>query len=98
MHATLLLTVGAAAFAGIVAMTIASRLRVPAIVLLLATGALLGRSGLGIVRPEAMGDGLKVLIELAVAVILFEGALTLRLDRIHAHRAVIRNLLTVGAA
>ena len=71
--------------------------RVPAIVLLLAAGAALGPEGLGWVRPAALGDGLFVLVDFAVAVILFEGALNLDLARLRREERVIRHLVTTGA-
>lgn len=93
-----LFTLGVAALAGMSATVLAARLRVPAIVVLLATGACLGREGLGLVRPDALGAGLPVLVECAVAVILFEGALSLRVRQFREHSRPIRNLLTIGAA
>ncbi len=98
MHADVLLTVGVAAFAGVLAMLVAARFNVPAIVLLLATGAALGKQGAGLVRPDALGGGLKILVEFAVTVILFEGALSLRANQFRANSRPIRNLLTIGAA
>lgn len=71
--------------------------RVPAIVLLLAAGAALGPEGLGWVRPTTLGDGLFVLVDFAVAVILFEGALNLDLARLRREERVIRHLVTTGA-
>jgi NhaP-type Na+/H+ or K+/H+ antiporter len=49
------------------------------------------------VVPRALGDGLHDLVGLAVAVILFEGARALDLDRIRRSQAAIRRLVTVGA-
>ncbi len=65
--------------AGIGAHWLAARLRLPAILLLLLSGLLLGPV-LGLVRPDALlGDALRPLVSLAVAIILFEGGLSLRL-------------------
>ncbi len=94
----LLLTVAWAVGLGLGAQLLAHRLRLPAIVLLLLAGVLAGPSVLGWVHPELMGEGLGVLVKLAVAIILFEGALSLRLEDL-SHAAVeVRGLITTGVA
>ena len=67
------LTIALALAAGMFAQAIAQHLRIPGIVLLLATGVLLGPDVLGIVRPANLGASLGSLVGFAVAVILFEG-------------------------
>ena len=59
---------------GVLAQTLAHALRIPGIVLLLATGLALGPEGLGWIQPSVLGHGLYALVSLSVAVILFEGA------------------------
>jgi NhaP-type Na+/H+ or K+/H+ antiporter/Trk K+ transport system NAD-binding subunit len=71
-------------------------LRLPAIVPLLAFGVLLGPSILGVVHPDALRGGLPVIVKLAVAVILFDGALNLRLADLRRAMHEVRNLVTVG--
>ena len=52
----------------------------------------------GLVRPDALfGDLLFPLVSLGVAVILFEGALTLRVREIRGQGEVVRNMVTFGA-
>ncbi len=83
---------------GMVAQWIGSRLRVPAIVFLLLAGVLLGPVG-GVLDPDATyGDLLFPVVSLAVAVILFEGSLTLGHAGLRAAGAIVTRLLTVGAA
>lgn len=97
-HETLILTtVVAAVTFGLTAQVLAHRWRIPAIVILLLSGILLGPSALGIIRPEALGAGLSILVKMAVAVVLFDGALNLRLAAIRNSAMEIRNLVTVGA-
>jgi NhaP-type Na+/H+ or K+/H+ antiporter len=91
------LVVAIAFAAGVSIQALARLSRVPAIVVLLAAGALLGPEGLGWVRPSALGDGLFVLVDFAVAIILFEGALNLDVARLRREERVIRRLITVGA-
>ena len=92
----LLLTVSWAVGLGLGAQLVAHRLRVPAIVLLLVLGVLTGPSVLGWVHPEYLGGGLGVLVKLAVAVILFEGALSLRLEDRRRAAYEVRGLITTG--
>lgn len=91
------LTIGLALIAGMMAQVLARRLRVPGIVVLLATGVLLGPELLNIVQPESLGPGLHTLIGFAVAVILFEGSMSLDLRRLRSQARVIQLLVTVGA-
>lgn len=93
----LLLTVIWAVAFGLAAQVLAHRWRLPAIVLLLIFGVAVGPSGLDLVQPNTMGSGLPVLVKLAVAIILFEGALNLRLKGLSRSAREIRNLVTVGA-
>ena len=72
------------------------RLRLPAILPLLVCGLLLG-PGFGVLDPDAIfGDLLFPIISLGVAVILFEGALTLNFKEIKDHGRMVTNLVTIG--
>jgi NhaP-type Na+/H+ or K+/H+ antiporter len=82
---------------GVLALAVAQHLRLPSIVPLLATGVALGPDGLGWIRPDTLGSGLQGLVLVAVAVILFEGALNLDLRRLRREARSIRMLVTVGA-
>jgi NhaP-type Na+/H+ or K+/H+ antiporter len=83
---------------GVGAQWLAWRLRLPAIVLLLAIGVLVGPVS-GLLNPdELLGEALFPLASLAVAIILFEGSLTLRFEEIHGLRGPIWSLVSLGAA
>jgi NhaP-type Na+/H+ or K+/H+ antiporter len=92
------LVIALALAAGVLGQLAARHAHVPSIVLLLAAGVGLGPDGLGWVDPRALGRGLYDLVGIAVAVILFEGALALDLPRIRRSQAAIRRLVTLGAA
>ena len=91
------LTVAVALAAGVLGQIVAHHLRIPGIVLLLLLGVVLGPDVLDVVRPRSIGDGLPMLVELAVAVILFEGGLSLDLRQIRRQAGAIRGLITTGA-
>lgn len=76
---------------------LAWRVRMPAIVFLLAAGIACGPV-FGFLNPEdTFGDLLFPMVSLAVAIILFEGSLTLRFSEIRGHSKMVRNLIPVGA-
>lgn len=96
-HGTaLLITIVAAVVFGLLAQLLAHRWHIPAIVLLLVFGIALGQDALGLVRPDELGGGLGILIKLAVAIILFEGALSLNLKSLRQNAVEVRNLVTIG--
>ena len=80
---------------GVAAQWLAWRLRVPAIVLLLALGFGLGM----VVGPPEDYVGKEIvlpLVSLAVGVILFEGGLSLELREVKETRGVVTRLVTIG--
>jgi NhaP-type Na+/H+ or K+/H+ antiporter len=91
------LTFGIAMAIGMAAQVAARHMRLPGIVLLLAAGVIAGPDVLDIVRPDALGGGVQMIVGIAVAVILFEGGLSLDVRRLRAEALVIRRLVTAGA-
>ncbi|GIG55036.1 cation:proton antiporter [Demequina activiva] len=81
--------------AGLAAQLIAARARIPAIVVLIATGLVLGPLT-GIVSVPANSEEISALIGLGVAVVLFEGAMDLRLSEVRGMRIGIRRLTVAG--
>lgn len=82
---------------GFLAQWLAWRIRVPAILPLLLTGIGLGPVT-GWFDPDAfLGDMLFPVVSLAVALILFEGSLTLRFSDLRDVGAAVRGLVTYGA-
>ena len=55
-----------------------------------------GPFGLRLLEPERMGHGLEIFVHLGVAVILFEGGLSLDPRQLRMVSGPLRNLLTVG--
>ncbi len=82
---------------GVGAQWLAWRLRLPAILLLLIAGVVAGPVS-GLIDPDALfGELLLPGVSLAVAVILFEGGLSLRLSELGDSAAVVWRLCTLGA-
>ncbi len=90
------LTIAIALLMGMLAQSIALRLSVPGIVLLLFAGLLLGPDVAGWVQPQTLGVALPTLVGFAVAVVLFEGAMNLELSKMRREKHAIRMLVSVG--
>ena len=93
---------GVTVFAGAGARLLAAVSELPGVVLLLLSGLLIGRSGLGLVEPLDLGPGLGTVVGLLVSLVLFDGGLNLRLpgDTIREtvkRIAVLRLLISLGA-
>ncbi len=83
-------------FAGIAAQWIAWRMRLPAIALLLLAGLVAGPVT-GFIDPAAdFGETYRAVVALAVAIILFEGGLTLNFSEIHDSTRAIRRIILIG--
>jgi NhaP-type Na+/H+ or K+/H+ antiporter len=75
------------------------RFRLPSILLLLVFGFVAGPAALGIVDADGMlGKLLAPVVSLGVAILLFEGSLTLHLRELGDARGVVGRLLTLGTA
>lgn len=81
---------------GIGAQWLAWYLKKPAIIFLLAIGLLLGPTLHWFNPDEVLGELLFPMISLGVAIILFEGALTLKFQEIKNHGRVVTNLVSIG--
>lgn len=96
MTSFILLKLGCIGALGFLCQWLAWRIKLPAILFLLLSGIVIGPV-LGIVNPdEIFGELLLPLVSLAVAVILFEGSLTLKLSELHDIGRTVRNMVTWG--
>ena len=82
---------------GMIVQSVARHIKIPGIVLLLACGVLLGPDVINIIRPDLLGEALPMLVGFAVAVILFEGGMNLRINRLRREGRTIRQLISIGA-
>jgi NhaP-type Na+/H+ or K+/H+ antiporter len=100
----LLLALASVIVLGIAAQWLAWRLGVPSILLLLLAGFLAGPAsarffGRSLVDTDRLlGDALVPFVTIAVALILYEGGLSLRLSELREARAAVWRLVTLGAA
>jgi NhaP-type Na+/H+ or K+/H+ antiporter len=76
---------------------LAYKIKLPAILPLLIVGIIVGPV-LGLINADSLfGDLLFPIVSLSVAIILFEGSLTLKFKDLSGHGSMVRNLCTVGA-
>lgn len=73
------------------------RIKIPALLPLLATGLALGTSGLGLVDGSSLGRALTGFITVAIGLLIFEGALHLNREELARAPRAVWGLLTLGA-
>ncbi len=75
---------------------LATKLKIPSVLLLLLAGIVVGPVTETIDPVGDLGPALFPVVGLAVGLLLFEGGLTLRLDRLIQGRSVVLRLVTIG--
>ncbi len=81
---------GITVFAGACARLISTISGFPSVVILLLSGLFIGRSGLGLVEPLDLGQGLETIVGLLVCLVLFEGGLNLKLPEGNIRNTVLK--------
>ena len=81
---------GITVFAGACARLISSFSGFPTVVILLLSGLFIGRSGLGLVEPLDLGQGLETIVGLLVCLVLFEGGLNLKLPEGNIRNTILK--------
>jgi len=93
----ILLSIASIGVLGIACQWFAWWVRIPSILFLLTAGIIVGPV-LNLINPDALfGNLLFPFISLSVAVILFEGSLTLKFEDIRGHGKTVSNLVSTGA-
>lgn len=96
MEYSIIFQLGIISFLAILAQIISAKSRAPSILLLLAFGFFAGPV-MGVVQPRMLfGELLNPLISFSVALILFEGGLSLRFKEIQAVKTAVLLLVTLG--
>ncbi|MBL1141356.1 MAG: sodium:proton antiporter [Proteobacteria bacterium] len=97
MDHNILISIASIGVLGIGCQWLAWWARLPAILFLLIGGIIVGPV-LDLIEPDILfGDLLFPIVSLSVAVILFEGSLTLKFEDIRGHGKTVRNLISIGA-
>ncbi len=97
MNTDILIALTGIGLLSLLAQWAAWRARLPGILFLLLFGLLAGPAT-GFLKPdELFGELLFPIVSLSVAVILFEGSLTLRFAELKGVGGMVRNLVTIGA-
>lgn len=86
----LVITVGTAA------QILSDRLHLPATGPLLIAGLLFGPALLGLVQPQVLDEGLRVVVRAAVAIVVFEGGLLLDVGELRHTTRAVAGLVSVG--
>ncbi|HPQ94289.1 MAG: sodium:proton antiporter [Thiothrix sp.] len=96
MHEEILVALVIILGLGIVSQLVSWWVKLPAILFLLLTGIALGPVS-GVIRPdELFGDLLFPMVSLSVAVILFEGSLTLNFRQLQGIQHVVLSIISIG--
>lgn len=80
---------------GLLAQILSDRTSLPGIIFLLGFGAILGKHGLNLINPDVYGsNGLRSIIAVAVAIVVFEGGLLIELEMFRQHWISVLGLIT----
>ncbi|MFC6952115.1 cation:proton antiporter [Halorubellus litoreus] len=84
---------------GVGSQVLGARFRVPSVLFLITAGIIVGPSVLGIITLETFGGAgpLSTIVGLAVAIIVFEGAFHLKIEKLREAPTATLRLVTVGA-
>jgi len=96
MHDDVIIALAGIGLIGIACQWVAWRVKLPAILFLLMAGIVAGPVSGWLKPDQAFGQLLFPIISLSVAVILFEGSLTLKFTDIRGLQIVVRRLVTTG--
>jgi NhaP-type Na+/H+ or K+/H+ antiporter/Trk K+ transport system NAD-binding subunit len=83
---------------GVTAQVLADKFRVPSVLFLILAGVAVGPEGLSLVTLETFGIGpLTTIVGLSVAIIVFEGAFHLKIQKLQEAPSAATRLVTIGA-
>jgi len=95
---SLIVVVAAIIGFGVISQVLSARMRVPSVIFLIAAGILLGPEVTGLIPRETLRGAISPIVGVSVAIIVFEGAFHLRVNKLRkAPRDTLR-LITLGAA
>ncbi|NQU65715.1 MAG: sodium:proton antiporter [SAR324 cluster bacterium] len=88
-------TITIALVLGVLSYILSRWLKIPAVLFYLISGLTFGKIGLGLINTDTLGAGLLILVEITVAIILFEGGLSLTTNSFRSERSGIRRILAI---
>ncbi|ELY34599.1 TrkA-N domain family protein [Halalkalicoccus jeotgali B3] len=94
---TLLVIVASIVTFGVFSQVLADRYQVPSVLFLILSGIVLGPKVLGVVTQDAFGGSLSTIVGLSVAIIVFEGAFHLHVDKLRQSPSAAFRLVTLGS-
>ncbi len=97
MSTPLIPTVAAIIAIGVGAKVLSDRFQIPSVVFLILAGIILGPEILGLIDPQSFGGALSAIVGLSVAIIVFEGAFHLKIDKLREAPGEVIRLVTIGA-
>lgn len=81
---------------GTSAQILAERIRIPATGPLLIAGLIFGPGVIGLIQPQILDEGVRLIVKMAVAIIIFEGGLLLNVYELRHSTRAVAGLITVG--
>lgn len=91
-----LLTILVTVIAGVFSLILASKARLPSILYFLGCGIFLGPQFLNIIQPSVFRSNFPQYISISVALILFEGGMSLKIPQLKEISRALKGLLTLG--
>jgi NhaP-type Na+/H+ or K+/H+ antiporter/Trk K+ transport system NAD-binding subunit len=83
---------------GVASQVIADKFRIPSVLFLILAGIIVGPEGLSIVTIDVFGSGpLSTIVGLSVAIIVFEGAFHLKIEKLQEAPSAAFRIVTLGA-
>lgn len=74
---------------GSLGIILSDKFRIPGILFYFAMGIIFGPSLIGLLNPQSLGDGLRIMITVFVTIILFEGSLSLNIKDISSLKSIL---------
>lgn len=81
---------------GTIGIVLSDKFRIPGILFYFMMGIIAGPGVAGLINPQALGNGLSIMITVFVIIILFEGALTLDMKQIRSLKSVLFKEITIS--
>lgn len=93
----IMLTTAVILVVGVLGQILSNRTSIPAIIFYMGFGTVLGKYGLNLINPDVYGKtGLRAIIAIAVAIIVFEGGLLINIKQLKHNLNSVLSLITIN--